>query len=375
MTAPAKTNGHLDRASTMTFGPGLLSNGSNATSRPRSELIPPPSPGTSFASISTSTSASRSPSETDSPPSPRRAASTSTSLDDSLINAAMAFVNLGTKDHRLRHDDSSLPSNGAARRRFPSPPPDHPLPSRPLYTAPPTSMSLPSSSRPVSMVIHHPATFGASAARLSTLSDPDTIRRPPSVDSAIDPPLSGATSNEERFDGKDTIFVALSLLRRSMRATADLPIDTESLADEDDLGGMDKRKMEALLPTLKGLQSQMREAANLIEVVVRLAEKGPASKEEEDVKREEQAEAFVVGRMLGGELSDEEEKEPEVVAESRVASDLVVAEQETAEREGEEEEEEELMLSKRKSMDEESLFPLLVNEIDEYVQGGQDASS
>ncbi|ORY90177.1 hypothetical protein BCR35DRAFT_323672 [Leucosporidium creatinivorum] len=363
--APLKTNGHLDRASTMTFGPGLLSNGSSG-----SELIPPASPGTSFASTSTSTSASRSPSDTDSPPSPRRTRTTSTSLDDSLINAAMAFANLGSKDHRLRHDDSTPQSKGAALRRFPSPPPDHPLPAapnRPLSTARPVSVSFPSS-RPVSIAIQHPATFGASAARLSTLSDPDTIRRPPSVDSAIDPPLSGATGSEERFDAKDTIFVALRLLRRSMRATADLPIDAESLPEEDDMGGISKGTIAALLPTLKGLQSQMREAANLIEVVVRLAEKGPASREQEDVKGEEQAEAFVVERMLGGEgqAAEKHEATADLGAESSVASGLIIAEHETEEPLGEEDDEEEDELSKkRKSTDEESLFPLLVNEIDQ----------
>lgn len=227
-------------------------------------------------------------------------------------------------------------------------------------------MSFPAtpSSRPVSIAIHQPSPFGA---RLSTLSNPETVRRPPSIDSVIDPPLSEAL--EERFASSSAILVALRLLRRSMQATAELPLATEALADEEgdrEECGLSKGKMEALLPTLKGLQAQLKEAAGLIELVVRFAEKGSTSaRGEKGGKEEEEQEAFLVGRLLGGEGDRDGEEGVDS------ASDVAVIGESKARAEGEGHPQaddspvEENSLSRRSS--EESLFPLLVKEIDAEV--------
>lgn len=95
--------------------------------------------------------------------------------------------------------------------------------------------------------------------------------------------------------------MAMRLLRRSMREAADLPWDEQALTVAGGDGtGVSRRRVQALLPTLKALQSQMREAANLVDLVVRLVEAERGDEEEQLREKELQdAERGIVDQLLG----------------------------------------------------------------------------
>ncbi|GAA5855077.1 hypothetical protein JCM8547_002371 [Rhodosporidiobolus lusitaniae] len=180
-----------------------------------------------------------------------------------------------------------------------SPPPEAPLPS------PPTGAALPSRtrSRPSSVILgpaSTPVSFGKAAHRLSLTP---SFRRTGlgasstgSQDSFVDPPLSAvlppvmaspdagsmrSSSSLSRLSGTDgALLEALEALRRSMRQTADLPL---ALSSSSEIG------VQALVPTLKGIQKQMQLGADLIGAVLRQIE---GEKREE---REEGSEDGVVG--------------------------------------------------------------------------------
>lgn len=212
-------------------------------------------------------------------------------------------------------------------RRPTSPPPEGPLP-----LPPPNGRR----ARPLSSTFQN--SIRSSVGSFHSLSS-NFATRNPSVDSLLDPPLtatrdgddaSGSDNGDTKYDDDDVIFVALRALQKSMHLAAGLRIDyrpfkvakeekkeiktdkvvevtsingiVDSEADTtkaDDLEqppeveedvrkepeGLKRAEMNALLPALVALQSQMANAATLLDLVIKRATLREGKIEEEEAAK------------------------------------------------------------------------------------------
>lgn len=158
------------------------------------------------------------------------------------------------------------------------PPPQAPLPLIPNRSA----------SRPTSLLLANTGPWvERSNFRWSTISYTDTIRRAPTPELALQ-------AEVQTIGAEDPIVSAMRRLQRSMQEAAELSLAKIPPMRSEGGVGLSTRRVEALMPMLKVLGAQMKEAASMIDLVVQLAEGG-----EEEGKEFAAAEGAVVEQLLG----------------------------------------------------------------------------